>query len=296
MAGEARQDEQQGVVFGADADGSRSTSAVGRSRRRRRAEVGRPDGGAGRRGRVELALGLPPALPPAGRGRSGLAAGARRHRARRAGLAGRPDAGRWRGRGPAAGRLARVGARSSTASRSSATATRSRSWCCPTAASGSAARASAGASRSGSRRGIVEPSVGGGDRPGPRQPRVAAPRGPHRRGARRRLGDGAAAVADALGRARRRGRPRPPGDLEAGPHPGQGGRRDPARSRAGGTRRRPGRGGRRRPADRGAGRRAVAAPAPRPARARQLRLRRRWHQPAPLGGRRRADHQAAGRR
>jgi hypothetical protein len=31
VAGEARQDEQQGVVFGADAEGNRSTSVVGRT-------------------------------------------------------------------------------------------------------------------------------------------------------------------------------------------------------------------------------------------------------------------------
>ena len=134
---------------------------------------------------------------------------------------------------------------------------------------------------------------GRGDRPGAGQPRLAAARGAHGRRARCRRRDGSAAVADAVGCPRGRGRPRPPGHLEAGAAAGQGGRGLADRAGAPDTDGRAGRDGRRRPARRRAGRRALAARAAGDAGARQLRLRRRRHQHPRLDGGRRADHPAA---
>ena len=198
-----------GVVFprartGTAAHGTRA------GRRGRCAAIGRPVGARAAEQETDWRVGLSRALPSAGRGGTRRAGGGAGDRARRARVAARADAG-----GGPDGEQRVGGVRPDRPDRRS---TRPRSRGRRAGAGADAAlprraaarrRAPRGGSTRGSAAGVARAVAGRGGPSGAGQPGVAAARRPHRRGARRRRRDGAAAVAAALGRPGRRGRPAP---------------------------------------------------------------------------------------
>ena len=204
-----------GISFPADPDGSRPTSRVAREVV---AEALRPVDPVGARAAEQklprLAQPLPPALPAAGRGRARdgrrlAAGGGRRTDAVRRRVVGRTRTGtppglprgrsrRAETRDPDGGRPGRPADRAVLPYRGQLLV-RPRSSPAGDVGAGRRARA-----------------VGRGRRPrGRRPPGVAPARGPDRRRARRRRGDGPARTAAPLGRDRRRRGPADAGDLGA---------------------------------------------------------------------------------